>query len=354
MNDDYGYINARIRGMKSRLLDRPFFEKLMGEESIQTIMAILQETEYGAPIEEARTLETSEIAAIEEGIRRNLAQTYSRVFSMVGGSPKRLLGILLGRWDVYNIKTVLRGKFSGASLEEVLRSVVPVCKLNEPLLKEMMRQPDVKAVIDLLITWNSEYYPPLQANLSELSATKSLTNMEVALDRFYFERSLQALKNEEDHENSLIVMSFLRAEIDILNILMVLKIVSNEIPPAERGELFIKNGLELKSEDFLSAASSRDVDEAFGKFANTSYGGDLGEAKQRFSTMGTLSAVERLMEHHMIQRGAAMFGKNPLSIASVIGYLSLKFCETVNLRIVCRGKAAHLPIPAIQEELIFV
>lgn len=354
VNDDYGYINARIRGMKSRLLDEPFFEKLMGEENIHSLMALLQGTEYGRPIEEARTLETSEISAIEEGIRRHLAETYSRIFGMVGGAPKRLVGILLGRWDVYNIKTVIRGKFSGESLEEVLKSVVPVCKLNEPLLKEMLRQPDVKAVIDLLVTWNSEYYPPLRAGLSDLSATKSLTNMEVALDRFYFERSLQALKSEEDEENSQIVMGFLRTEIDVLNILIVMKIISNQIPPAERGELFIKGGLEIKGEDFLSVASSRDMGEVFGRFANTSYGEVLNQAGERFSGTEVLPAVERIMEQYMIQRGAAMFGKNPLSIASVIGYLWLKLCETVNLRIICRGKVAHMPEPLIREELIFV
>lgn len=352
MNDDYSYINARIRGMKSRLFDKPFFEKLMGEEHIHSVMGLLQATDYGKHIEEARTLEASEIAAIEEGIRRHLAQTYSRIFSMVGGTPKRLLEILLGRWDVYNIKTVLRGKFSGASLEEVLKSLVPVCKLKEPLLKEMMKQPDVKAVVDLLITWNSDYYPPLQAKLSDLFATNSLTNMEVALDKFYFERSLSFLKRGLDDENYRIVMGFLQTEIDILNILTIMKIVCNQVPPAERGELFIRDGLKIKGEDFLSAASARDMEEVFGRFANTSYGELLNQAKQRFS--GALPAVERLLEQYMIQRGAAMFAKNPLSIASVIGYLWLKLCETMNLRIICRGKVAQMPLPRIREELIFV
>jgi vacuolar-type H+-ATPase subunit C/Vma6 len=64
VNDDYGYINARIRGMKTRLLDKPFFEKLMGEENIHSIIALLQGTDYGQHVEEARTLVTSEIAAI--------------------------------------------------------------------------------------------------------------------------------------------------------------------------------------------------------------------------------------------------------------------------------------------------
>lgn len=354
MNDDYGYINARIRGMKTRLLDKPFFEKLMGEENIHSIIALLQGTDYGQHVEEARTLVTSEIAAIEEGIRRHLAQKYSGIFGMVGGAPKRLLGVLLGRWDVYNIKTVLRGKFSGVSQEEVLNSVVPVCKLEEPLLKEMVKQPDVKAVIDLLITWNSEYYPPLQAKLSDLSATKSLTNMEVALDKFYFERSLRALKREEDDENSQIVMGFLRTEIDTLNILMAMKIVANQIPPAERGDLFIRDGLEIKGEDFMSAASGRNINEVFERFANTSYRDILNQTQQRFSKPGTLPAVERLMEQYMIQLGAAMFRKNPLSIAPVIGYLWLKLCETVNLRIICRGKVAQMPQQLIQEELVFV
>jgi V/A-type H+-transporting ATPase subunit C len=354
VNDDYGYINARIRAMKSRLLDRPFFEKLMGEEQIHAIIAHLQATDYGKHIEEARALETSEIAAVEEGIRRRLTQTYAGVFTMVGGVPKRLLGIVLARWDVYNVKTVLRGKFSGASLEEVVKSFVPVCKLKEPLLKEMMKQPDIKAVVDLLITWNSEYYPPLRATLSDVFATNSLTNMEVALDKFYFERSLSFLKRGLEDESFRIVAAFLKTEIDILNILTLLKIVWNQIPPAESGELFIRDGLEIKGEDFLSAASSRDVDEIFAKFANTNYRELLDQAKQRFSQTGTLPGVERVFEQFMMERGAAMFRKSPLSIAPVIGYLWLKLCETMNLRAICRGKVAHLPQPVIQEGLIFV
>ncbi len=353
MNDDYSYINARIRGMKSRLLDRPFLEKLLSEENVHTVMALLQETEYGKHIEEARTLETSEIGGIEEGIRQHLAQTYSGIFGMVGGVPRRLLSILLGRWDVYNIKTVLRGKFSGLSLEEVSKSFVPVCKLTEPLLKEMMKQPDIKGVIDLLITWNSEYYPPLQAKLSDFSATNSLTNMEVALDKFYFERALSFLKRGLEDENFQIVVGFLKTEIDILNILMIMKIVGHQIPPAERGELFIRDGLEIKGEDFLSAASCRDIDEIFGRFASTSYREVLNQAKQK-SSGGSLSSVERLMEKYMIERGVAMFARNPLSIAPVIGYLWLKLCETVNLRVICRAKVARMPQPLIQEELIFV
>ena len=110
----------------------------------------------------------------------------------------------------------------------------------------------------------------------------------------------------------------------------------------------------IKGEEFVSAATSRDMGEVFGRFANTSYGEVLNQAGERFSGTEVVPAVERIMEQYMIQRGAAMFGKNPLSIASVIGYLWLKLCETVNLRIICRGKVAHMPEPLIREELIFV
>jgi len=354
VNDDYAYINARIRAMKSRLLDRAFLEKLMAEEQIHSIVGLLRGTDYGKHIEEALTLEVSEIAAVEEGIRRRLAQVYSGIYAMVTGAPKRLLGILLGRWDIYNIKTVLRGKFSGEPPEEVLGSTVPVCRLTEPLLKEMLKQPDIKAVVELLITWNSDYYPPLQASLSDVFATNSLTGMEIALDKFYFERSLGFLKRGLDDESTRMVMESLGREIDILNILAALKIVANQIPQAERGGLFIPGGIEIKAEDFLSAASSRDLEEALGKFAHTSYRSVLAQAKERFSGSAGLPAVERLLDRNLIERGAGMFRRNPLSIAPVIGYLWLKLCETVNLRIVCRAKVAHLPETLIREGLIFV
>ena len=36
---DYGYVNARIRGMKSRLLDRPALENLIFQPDMESLIS---------------------------------------------------------------------------------------------------------------------------------------------------------------------------------------------------------------------------------------------------------------------------------------------------------------------------
>ena len=50
---EYDYVNARIRGMKSRLLDTHVFESLILKPDVEAIIAELGNTAYKDEIEKA-------------------------------------------------------------------------------------------------------------------------------------------------------------------------------------------------------------------------------------------------------------------------------------------------------------
>ncbi len=124
---DFGYANARIRAMKSYLLGKPFFEKIIGMDSINSILNELLNTPYKREINEILEKEIS-IADIDLALDKNLSRTYLKISSFVAGEPKELLNIILGRWDVHNIKTLLRGKHFGFSTEKIGNSLVPAAQ----------------------------------------------------------------------------------------------------------------------------------------------------------------------------------------------------------------------------------
>ncbi len=51
---DYGYVNARIRGMKSRLLDRRTLEDLIFQPDLDSLISDLEKTPYKEDIIEAK------------------------------------------------------------------------------------------------------------------------------------------------------------------------------------------------------------------------------------------------------------------------------------------------------------
>ncbi|MBI4744115.1 MAG: ATP synthase A1 subunit C [Actinobacteria bacterium] len=351
MAQDYGYPNARIRGMKSYLLDRIFYEKLLDTEDISSIILMLEKTPYKKNIEEA-TIRYAGVRGVEEALRINVASTYSKILDMVEKESKELVKVLLGRWDVYNIKTILRGKHVGVKSEDIAESLVPAGELEEALLLRLVKQPDLKIVIDLLATWGIPYSRPLTENFPAYAKNRDLVKLELALDKFYFAYALA--KTKKRSLNHRLVNQVLAREVDTVNIMTVLKTVKEEIEPGIAEKLFIEGGKEISKERFLNMAKSKDVDELIKKLSGTSYFQILSKNLKKAIDTGNISVLQRGLEEFSMKKGIDMFKADPLSIALIIGYLSAKYNEIVNLRIIVRGKEVGMPQDRIREALVIV
>ncbi len=122
---DYGYVNARIRGMRSRLLDRKEIENLIFQPDLDSLIADLEKTAYKEDIIEAKVL-YSGVLCIEYALRKNFTRTFRKILGFVSESEaERYIRIFLHRWDVQNIKTILRGKNIHVTNEEILDCLVP-------------------------------------------------------------------------------------------------------------------------------------------------------------------------------------------------------------------------------------
>ncbi len=158
---DWGYINARMRGMKSRLLDRRAFDNLILQPDLESLIADLEKTPYRSDIIDAK-VQYSGVLCIEYALRKNFTRTFRNILKFVREEEaEKYISLFLHRWDIQNIKTILRGKNIHITNEEILECLVPAGELDEVTLIELVRQPDVRAVIDMLATWKIAYAKPL-------------------------------------------------------------------------------------------------------------------------------------------------------------------------------------------------
>ena len=103
---DYGYGNARIRGMKSHLLDLAFYERLMACEDLSNMITVLTETEYRVDLE-SELLHGHTAGQVEEALKENMARTFRKVLAFLEDEAAYLMTTLLGRWDLFNLKTMV-------------------------------------------------------------------------------------------------------------------------------------------------------------------------------------------------------------------------------------------------------
>lgn len=207
--------------MRGALLGRDFFERLIEVEDISSTIDALKDTEYREDIEHT-TLEERSAKTVEEALKRNIARNFRKVQTFVSKKAEELLSLSLARWDLHNIKTILRGKHIKIDDEEIIASFVPAGELDELLLLELVRQPTVKDCIDLLATCGIEYAKPLTAEVPAYSKEKNLMILETALDRYYFKHALKRLSGKT--LNVRLVREIILATVDITNIMTLLRV----------------------------------------------------------------------------------------------------------------------------------
>src|SRR4030067_285780 len=136
---DFYYINARVRAMRSRLLDPGRMEELLGALTFDALLAGLNNTPYGRDLQEALARYRG-IQAVDEALARNFSATTQKIRSFGDGKPRALIEALLLRWDLANVRAVLRGKHTGRAEEDIMESVLPAGLLNRVALREPSRQ----------------------------------------------------------------------------------------------------------------------------------------------------------------------------------------------------------------------
>lgn len=352
MTMDYGYINARIRGMKSRLLSHRALDDLIMKPDLESLIADLENSPYREDIIEAKG-RSSGIVCIESALRQNFIRTFRKIQEIAAQEKeaKQYIAIFLHRWDVQNIKTILRGKNIHTTNEEILDCLVPAGELDEVTLKELLKQPDVKAVIDLLATWQIPYARPLTDSFPEYAKTKDLSIIECALDRFYYANALAAVKAPTYNNN--LIRDLLALEVDVVNARTVLRMVRDHVDPADTQRYLIGGGTEFdekKLNHFLSLPTIGDVVKGL---AARQYH-FLTRVPESAIRTQKISIIEKELERFLIQEGVGAFLLDPLSVAPVIGYFWAKYNEITNIRIISRCKTADFPVENLKEELVYV
>jgi V/A-type H+-transporting ATPase subunit C len=351
VNVEYDYINARIKGMKSRLLDPPVFESLILKPDVDSIIAELETTPYKEEIERA-TVQYSGIKCIEVALRNDFTKAFRKILGfMKGGESETYINILLSRWDIQNIKTILRGKNIHIPSSEIIECLVPAGQLDDTTLVELIKQPDVKAVIDLLATWGIEYARPLTRTFKEYSEKRDISVLEYAIDKFYYENAMDKLR--EDSYDDRLILDMISTEIDVTNIKNVLKMIRDKIDIEEAEKFLIKGGITLDIEKLLSMMRSGTLEGAM-KFLDVTPYKFLSELPEDVFRREKISDFEKELEKYLVKRGISRFLGDPLSIAVAVGYVWAKYNEITNIRIIARCKTADIAEKEIREELIYV
>ena len=343
------YINARVRGMKSKLMPASDIDGLLDSAGPDAMTELLLTTGYEHEVAESMTRYQG-ADAVEDGVTRNLINTFAKLRRVAQGDQEQLVALFLTRWDLAGVKSLLRNAHHGLDAETGESSLLPCPSMSPALQTDLASRDSVEELVRGLVAWNSTLCRSLESKLAEYQESGQLRVMEEALDRAYFLNNVRELEDDK-RVDAQFIRDLLRMEIDRINIrrLFEPRAAGVEAEDVLR-ELLPKGTL---SEDALRAiATAAGPERAVEALENTSYG-DLGGALAAYAQSGIFSRAERAFETAMLNRLRTATQQHALSLAVLMRFAWLKYNEVMNIRMIARGAAVHLPKERVQEELVY-
>src|SRR5213083_866657 len=145
---NYPYVTARVRAKKAALLSPDVYERMLQME-IPQIARVIGEGAYKAEVL-ALASKASGVDLIELATSRNLAAVFTQIIGFSEGELRQMIGWYLDRFDVQNIKTIVRGKRFGASSSEIEEDIVAAGSMRESFLRSLIELPSLDEVFDRL------------------------------------------------------------------------------------------------------------------------------------------------------------------------------------------------------------
>ncbi|MGQ9778522.1 MAG: V-type ATPase subunit [Bacillota bacterium] len=310
----YGFAVGRIRVLETRLLDRAKLERLAEAADLAEALAQLGETEYGPLV--AAGLAPTEIAAAE------LARVRDLVLRLAEGAPE--VDFLLWRWDLQNLKVLLRGEVDRVGLNRLGR----------------YRPEEIS-------TWFAKNDPALPAFFAEarrsgqevLARTGDPQMMDAVLDRLYYDYGSKFWPGRSE-----LLAAYWTARIDLFNLKSFVRAKKLGLAPERLRQLLLPGG-RVAVEVFLAHLADG-WDEVAAWWVNTPYSAILAAG----GDPADLPALERAVDNFLLERIKPAKAV-PLGLEPVLGYYLAKEHETRLVNLILAAKAARVSPARLKERL---
>jgi len=340
--DPYAYV--RVLTMKSLLLKKEDYDRLL-KMNLSEITKHLQERSYKKQID-SLAMKMPAAQLLERAISDNMIESFEKLKRITNKNVGILVNAYLMRYDIANIKTIIRGKISNIKNEEIKRLLLNygICplKVYDTLLNQQK--------IDDILLYMPLFSLDKRKQLVKLyHDEKSLFHVENMLDKQYAQYLLaiaERIPEEGELFKKLIVL-----EIDINNIKILLRSKKESLPFQQVKSYIVPEGL-LFSRIRPGRLYNKEYAEILHNLERTQFGRIIKEYKKLQEQKKNSIELELLLNKFLLDSASLLSHQYPLSIYIILGYMISKDNEQRNLKLIVKGKQLEVDENFIQEQLV--
>ncbi|PIN74290.1 hypothetical protein COV20_01585 [Candidatus Woesearchaeota archaeon CG10_big_fil_rev_8_21_14_0_10_45_16] len=326
------YTYARVAAMKSSLLSKEDYDRLL-KMGYHEILRSLQDSAYEQEIDKY-DVSTQGLKVIEQALNANLLRICLKLHRISLGGMKEAIAKYLLRYDLENIKAIIRSTQAGIAADEVRPLLYESVNYPAEFWEKILAKDKIEDIVALLPFLKNYGRDGGKKDGSEL---KELFEIENALDTYYVETVMSFASSVRGQGK--VLKELWEEEIETMNIKTILRLL-------EEKEYDAADYLIKPSKLVLKMAKLRSIEEIVAllrKDKRTELKGDEDDI---------LARLEIDLEKTLLQKERQLMHRNLLSANYVLGFLFAKEIEVRNLKILVKGRKLSLPDDYIQKMMV--
>lgn len=353
----YKSVMPKVIVAKLRLIELKDMVDLAGR-SLHSIRSILAKTPYQKEISEIPAKQLSSVS-LEKAFLRNYVRTCKGIMDHSPRDIHSLLSSILMKFEADNVKAILRAKEAGISVDEAMRYITPVGRLDEVRCQKILESAkSVGDVIELLS--ELEYGSVLKVALEGREETRVLLPLAVAVDKYVYGKIWEATGKLKGLDKK-IARAVLGVEIDSINIKVIFRCRTMGIG-VDRVKRYLIPVTEVFGEKELEEATKvTDIKSSIeslltvAKLAMTrDYQYVLTDLQREYESSQSLSKLEMILDRGLLKTSLRMLKRYTpfFNIGLILAFLNLKWFEVRNLRAIMIGVEEKIPPDEIRKLLV--
>ncbi|MFX1474205.1 MAG: V-type ATPase subunit [Promethearchaeota archaeon] len=343
----YSYINAKLRALKADLLTSEQWDALLGARDMHAALRILEGSGYSSLVKDF------DVSISSSTVERVLQEDFTRVLvEIINEAPEptqELVKWIARKFQKEIVKTLLRLQAAQADQATANRLLVPIAPFTGDKLRELTEAADIRGLTSQIP--DSFFRRVLEETLPRYEETGEVLILEQAVDAM-------VLRSIFEHTERLAVpdreatLPLVGLEIDLINLMITLRSHSLRIPPEEAEKLLIEVEHRLPLTLCRRAMQAKTLEEVVRVLNEGLYSKQITKGWEAYEQHGSLHAFEHVFHQHLRQASIDVMLGYPFHFGIILGYLNLKWYETLNLKAVMHGKAEDLDPHLIRRTII--
>jgi V/A-type H+-transporting ATPase subunit C len=336
----YLYVNAKIMAKEGKFISVSRWEDLWGCTSPGEIASLLEGTDYFPYLNEAAISDSKEL---EKAVLEEFSSLGREISKIIPKGSWPIKEYLLKKWDVINLRTVMRGIHGDLKKDEIADSFIEGGELDFAFFKTLI---DVESMDDFVALLAKTPYQSLTDGLGKYNETKNLFFLEASLDRIFWADLWEKVLNLKGIRE---FREFIGVCVETHNLKIILRAKNDGLSLEDINPFLIPDCILLN--ELLSAFDEEDLSGFIPLLEDTIYFEPLLSAQQEYEKTGSILSFEQVLDNLVLKKAEDIRKKKPFGSGPLIGFLVSKEKEVKNLLTIVRSTEVDLDRDEIREEL---